>query len=147
MIIVNGFQPLTVITKCSTHLGCCSSPRSASALNDKMKRCQDISNKTGPLNWLNLVLMREFDHLLNKQQFRDSIRLRCGWPVPCLPVSCSCGEGLNIQLAILCKKGGFFTWRHKKVKNITATLLPDVCKNVELEPSLFDIKWRRANDE
>ena len=29
VIIVNGFQPLTIITK-ALHLGCCSSPRSAS---------------------------------------------------------------------------------------------------------------------
>ena len=29
-IIVNGFQPLTIITNKALHIGCCSSPRSAS---------------------------------------------------------------------------------------------------------------------
>ena len=37
------------------------------------------------------------------------------------------------------KKGGFVTLRHNEVRYITATLLSEVCKDVELEPSLLTL--------
>ena len=54
-----------------------------------------------------------------------------------------------------CKKGGFVTLRHNEVRDITATLLSDVCKDVELEPSLLTLngeqptmrKTAKTNDE
>ena len=54
-----------------------------------------------------------------------------------MPVNCSCGEGFNVQLVMSCKKGGFVTLRHNEVRDITATLLSEVCKDVELEPPLL----------
>ena len=95
-----------------------------------MKRCNDILNETGSSNWLIVIPMREFNYVLNKQQLWNSMRLRHCWPIPGLPASCSCGEGFNVQHAIPCKKGGFVTLRHNKVRDITATLLPYECKNV-----------------
>ena len=38
-----------------------------------------------------------------------------------------------------CKKGGFVTLRHNEVRDIVATLLSDVCKDVKLEPSLLTL--------
>ena len=108
-------------------------------MNEKMKRCNGISNETGSSNWLSVIPMREFNYLLNKQQFWDSIRLQYGQPIPGLPVSCSCGEGFNVQHAMSYKKAGFVTLRHNKVRDITATLLSEVCKDVELEPSLLTL--------
>ena len=54
-----------------------------------------------------------------------------------------------------CKKGGFVKLRHNEVRDITATLLSDVCKDVELEPSLLTLngeqqmmrKTAKTNDE
>ena len=125
------------------------------SMNEKMKRCNDISNETGSSNWLSVIPMREFNYVLNKQQFWDSIRLRYGWPIPGLPVSCSCGEGFSVQHAMSCKKGGFVTLRHNEVRDITATLLSDLCKDVEIEPSLLTLngeqhtmrKTAKTNDE
>ena len=108
-------------------------------MNENMKRCDDISNKTGSSNLLNVIPMREVNYVLNKQQFWDSIRLQYGWPIPGLPVSCSCGEGFNVQHAMSYKKEGFVTLRHNEVRDISATLLSDVCKDVELEPSLLSV--------
>ena len=107
-------------------------------MNEKMKRCNDISNETGSSNWLSVVPMRESNYVLKKQQFWDSIRLRYGWPVPGLPVSCLCG-GFNVQHTISCKKGGFVTLQHNEVRDITATISSEVCKGVELEPSLLTL--------
>ena len=88
--------------------------------------------------------MRELNYVLNKQQFSDSIRLRYGWPTLGLPVSCSCGEGIKVQHAMSCKRGGgeFVTLRHNEVRDITAALLSDVCKDVELEPSLLTLNGK-----
>ena len=74
--------------------------------------------------------MCEFNYVLDKQQFQDSIRQRYRRSVSGLPLSCLCGEGFNIQCNIFCKKRGFITLRHYEVKYITATLLLDVCKDV-----------------
>ena len=114
-------------------------------MNEKMKRCNNISNETGSSNWLNVIPMREFNYVLNKQKFSESIRLRYGRPIPGLPVSCSCGEGINVQHAMSCKKGGFVTLRHKEVRDVTATFLSEVCKDIEFIP--FDMKWRGTNYE
>ena len=46
------------------------------SMNKKMKRCNNISNETGSSNWLSVIPMREFNCVLNKQQFWDSIRLQ-----------------------------------------------------------------------
>ena len=48
------------------------------SMNEKMKRCNDISNETESSNWLSVMPMREFNYVSNKQQFWDFIRLRYG---------------------------------------------------------------------
>ena len=48
------------------------------SMNEKMKLCNNISNEIGSSNWLSMIPMHEFNYVLNKQQFWDSIRLRCG---------------------------------------------------------------------
>ena len=52
-------------------------------------------------------------------------------------IKLECGEGFDFQHAMSCKKGGFVTLRHNEVRDITGTLLSDVCKDVELELSFF----------
>ena len=41
------------------------------------------------------------------------------------------------------KKEGFAALLHNEVRDITVTLLSDVCKNVELEPSLLTLNEER----
>ena len=53
---------------------------------------------------------------------------------------CPCGEKFNVQHALSCKKGGFITLRHNEVRDITATLLSEVCKDVEVESSLIKLQ-------
>ena len=62
------------------HLGCCSSPRSASdkikleelrnSMNEKIKRCNNILNETGSSNWLSLIPMHEFSYIFINNNFR-----------------------------------------------------------------------------
>ena len=54
-----------------------------------------------------------------------------------------------------CKKAGFVALRHNEVRHILATLLSDVCKDIELEPSILTLngeeetvrKTAETNDE
>ena len=47
---------------------------------------------------------------------------------------------MNIQHAMSCKKGGeFITIRHNDLCDLTANLLTEVCKDVDIEPQLLPV--------
>lgn len=50
--------------------------------------------------------------------------------------SCVCGEPCAISHGLTCKKGGFINISHNVVRDTTHKLLTEVCRNVQLEPSL-----------
>ena len=66
----------------------------------------------------------------------DLIRIRNGWILTRLPTNCECGTKFDIQHALSCKKGGFISLRHNHLRNITAVLLREVCKDIRVEPQL-----------
>ena len=109
-------------------------------MNEKMNCCNNISDETGSSKWLIVILMREFNYAFNKQQFWESIRITV-----LLAYSRSIGQLLvwrKLQCparhnTMVCKKGGFMTLRHNKVKDKIITLFSDVCKDIELEPFLL----------
>ena len=74
--------------------------------------------------------------MLNKQEFWDLVNIRYGWPLSRTPRMCICGSNFNIEHALTCKKGGFITLRHNSLRNITASLLKEVCRNIRTEPAL-----------
>ena len=39
------------------------------SMDEKMTRCNNISNETGSSNWLSVIPMRECNYVLNKEQF------------------------------------------------------------------------------
>ena len=47
---------------------------------------------------------------------------------------CECGTKFDIQHALSRKKSGFISLRHNHLRNITGTLLKEVCKNMRAEP-------------
>ena len=99
-----------------------------------MMRNNGTWNTTRSSSWLNLMPMRKFNYVFNKQQFLDTIRLRYGWSIRGLLVSCSYREGFNVQHSRSCKKGRFVTLHHNK-----AMLLSYLCKDVEFDPSLLTL--------
>ena len=54
----------------------------------------------------------------------------------CLLTLCVCGDWFNLQHALSCPKGGLVITRHNKLRNLTAEILGEVCKNVVIEPLL-----------
>ena len=91
--------------------------------------------------------MIDSDYVLNKQEFWDNIRLRYGWTIPGLPATCACGDKFTIQHEMSCKKGGFVNLRHNEVRDITAHLLNEVCKDVSVEPTLLKMNGERLSNK
>ena len=53
-----------------------------------------------------------------------------------MPSMCACGSKASIEHAMSCVKGGFPSIRHNEIRDLTATLLTEVCKDVCIEPEL-----------
>ena len=73
------------------------------------------------------------------------IRIRYGWELERLPEKCACGSNFNLQHALSCKKGGFISIRHNQIRNITASLLKETCKDVRVEPTLQQLTGENFN--
>ena len=69
---------------------------------------------------LSVLPVKEYNYVLNKKQFRDSLQLSYNWPILGLPITCLCGENFHVQHMLPCKKSGFITIRHNEVRDIKA---------------------------
>ena len=108
----------------------------------------------GASSWLNAMPIEELDFQLNKEEFRDAIRLRYNMNLDNLPTYCPCGHRFNVSHALECKKGGFIHERHDNIKDTLTKLLSRVCHDVESEPHLipvtnerFQLKSANATDD
>ena len=104
-------------------------------MDEKEKRLVKISTEKGLSNWLTMLLITEHSFELSKQQFWDSVRLRYGWETANLP----CGSKFDIQHSISCKKGGFVSIRQNDLRDLTARIVSEVCKDTEIEPKLSSL--------
>lgn len=107
-----------------------------SMMSPKDQRQHEITTD-GLSNWLTSLPLEEFNFNLNKREFWDSLRLRYNWPIPNMPLHCACGSSFDVHHALTCKKGGFVIRRHNEIRDITAKLLSEVTKDVEVEPELI----------
>ena len=110
-----------------------------SKMSLKQKRLNNVTQEQGASNWLTTHPLTEYGFDLNKQQFCDSIRIRCGWDIKNMPTTCSCGAKLDYQYCMSCKKGGFITIRHNDVRDLTANILKGVLNDVEVELQLLPV--------
>ena len=101
------------------------------------QRSMELSQEKGASTWLTALPVDEHDFALHKAAFRDSISLRYGWPLQNSPSHCSCGQPFSVEHALTCKTGGFPAVRHNEVRDITATLLTEVCHGVTTEPAFW----------
>ena len=79
--------------------------------------------KTGNSCWLTAQVSERDNFVLSKNEFQDSMALRYGLLLTNLPVKCDgCGEDLHVQHALICKKGGLITQRHKEIRDLLGDL-------------------------
>ena len=105
-------------------------------MSEPQRRINLVNCEKGASSWLNVLPLPKHGFNLTKQQFWDALRLRYGWSIPNLPTTCACGSKYDIQHCMSCKKGGFINIRHNDVRDLTACLLTEVCKDVSVEPLL-----------
>ena len=101
-----------------------------------LQRSLELAQEKGASTWLTTLPIDEHSFALHKAAFRDSLSLRYGWPLQNSPSQCSCGRPFSVEHALTCKTGGFPAVRHNEVRDITATLLTEVCHGVTTEPHL-----------
>ena len=107
-----------------------------SEMNDEQNRLNEINRETGASTWLTTLPIKSEGYVLNKQCFWDLIRIRYGWHLSRIPETCECGSKFSIEHGISCKKGGFVSLRHNQLRNITARLLQETCRDIRVEPCL-----------
>ena len=61
------------------------------------------------------------------------------WPVPNTPQYCGCGKKFDVDHALVCMKGGYVIMRHNRIRDLEASILRDICKDVRVEPELLPI--------
>ena len=106
------------------------------SLSNELLRLVNRSRDKEASSWLNTIPFEEQRLAINKQEFRDALRLLYNIPLQDLPSSCVCGERFTINHALSCKKGGFVAQRHNGIRDFLTLLTSKVCKNVESEPRL-----------
>ena len=95
-----------------------------------------VSLEKGSSTWLTALPLREFGFDLSKGEFRDAICIRYGWRPVDLPLMCVCGKSFTIAHSLMCVYGGFVNQRHNDIRDLSVSLLKEVCPNVYKEPLL-----------
>ena len=112
-------------------------------LDSSSRYSLDLGMEKGSSTWLSALPLKSHGFHLHKSAFRDAIHLRYGWAIPNTPSICSCGQPFHIEHVLSCTKGGFPSIRHNEVRDTTASLLSEVCSNVEVEPHLQPLTEER----
>ena len=50
-----------------------------------------------------------------------------------------CGKDFSLSHALSCPHGAFLIIRHNEIRNLTASLMSEVCHNVQIEPQLHPL--------
>ena len=101
-----------------------------------LRRAVDLVKEKGSSTWLTALPLVEHGFALHKGAFHDALALKYGWTPSELPSMCTCGSKFLVEHALSCAKGGFPLIRHNEIRNLTATLLTEVCHDVCIEPGL-----------
>ena len=70
-----------------------------------------------------------------------------------LPSKCACGNYIDLEHSLSCMKDGFIVQRHNEIRDRTADLQAEVCKNVaiaimeSLSGETFRYKSAKTSDE
>ena len=109
----------------------------------KLKRIykdKKISDEKGCGAWLTALPLTSMGYVFNKQEFRDSIKLRYGWKIADIPSYCVCGEKNDIDHTLICKTGGHVIFWPIRICDVNANFLQQVCHNIVVEPELLPLE-------
>ena len=100
-----------------------------STLSPSLQRAMTLAQEKGASSWLTALLINEFGFALHKGAFWDALGCLFMPPHHAPVVTASpCMEHI-----LSCPKGGFPSIRHNEIREITTTLLSEVCHDVAIE--------------
>ena len=99
----------------------------------------DLAQVQGSSSWLTAQSLEEHGFSLHKGAFLDALALWYGWTPSKTPSSCACGASFTIKHMLSCPRGGFPSLHPNEIRDITATLLSEVCNDVRVEPDLQEV--------
>ena len=105
-------------------------------LDSTTQTALDYATIKGASTWLSALPLSEYGFASHKAAFHDAIALRYGWPLCRTPAHCACGTIFSVDHALSCPKGGLPSLRHNEIRDLTASLLTEVCHQVQVEPEL-----------
>ncbi len=108
-------------------------------ITPSLRKTLSFAKDKGSSNWLNALPLEDEGYCLSKEEFRDAVSLRYDLPISGLPSKCPCSQDFDVTHAMNCKKGGFVHIRHNELRDLDASLLAQVCKDVAIEPSLLPL--------
>ena len=110
-----------------------------------LQRAMEIYSDQGASHWLCALPIMSHGFALPKGAFRDALCLRYNWQPDHLPVQCACGQSFSVDHALSCPTGGYSVIRHNELRDLTASLLSEVCHDVETEPQLLPLTGEQLN--
>ena len=125
------------------HKSLCDTKLKAEAADIKEKmseaaaRSMSLAQEKGAGAWLTALPLQNLEYVLNREEFRDGLRLGYGWQIPGIPAYCVCGMKNTIDHTLSCKHGGHLIFRHNRVREVNAEFLREVCHDVKTEPGLY----------
>ena len=102
--------------------------------DDRFVRSITLAQEKGAGAWLNVLAIDFLERVLNKEEFRDGIKLRYGWHIPNILANCVCGLKNSVDHTLKCKNGGYLFFRHNKFRDTNDGFLREVCHDVRTEP-------------
>jgi len=90
----------------------------------------------GASTWITVLPIQDHGCTLYKSAYRDAVYLRYGWEPKDLASHCICGKPFGVEHALSYPTGGFPIIRHNELRDITASLMTEVCHGVPVEPTL-----------
>ena len=104
-----------------------------------LSKAMDLASQRGTSSWLTSLPIKEHGFCLHKGAFADALALRYGWAPTKTPTHCVCGAAFAVEHLLSCPRGGFPSLRHNEIRDLTATLLTEICNDVQVEPELQEI--------
>lgn len=109
------------------------------------QRAVSLAQERGSSSWLTTLPIEEHGFALHKGAFRDALALRYGWRPSNMAMTCVCGKSNDVQHALSCRVGGLPIHRHNDIRDLSASLISEVCTNTEIEPTLQPLTGERLD--
>ena len=101
-----------------------------------MQRAINQTRGKGSSHWFNALPIEGQYFKLNKGEFYDILRLRYNKQLKTQPSNFPCGSTHDVCHALSHGRGDVVIMRHHDIGDITASMLNEICKDVEIEPRL-----------